>query len=149
MDDPSDEPPHRRERAAPDAAADPTGSTSSTPSARGESPSDRGPSVSAIGAEGCDSDEADADGPTDAEVADAKTYLTGSFPLSLDSNENIAGVLQSYQVTGRGIDYVNKRNGLIEKVTKADVVRVTQRLFDPEKFVFVVVGQPDGLAPTP
>lgn len=88
-------------------------------------------------------------GPTDEEVANAKTYLTGSFPLSLDSNANIAGVLQSYQVTNRGIDYVNKRNDLISKVTKADVVRVTQRLFDPEKFVFVVVGQPDGMAPTP
>ncbi len=87
-------------------------------------------------------------GPTDAEVADAKTYLTGSFPLSLDSNSSIAGVLQSYQTTGRGIDYVNTRNALIERVTKADVVRVTQRLFDPEKFVFVVVGQPDGLAAT-
>jgi zinc protease len=88
-------------------------------------------------------------GPTDAEVADAKTYLTGSFPLSLDSNENIAGVLQGYQITNRGIDYVNKRNDLISKVTKADVIRVTQRLFDPDKFVFVVVGQPDGLAATP
>jgi zinc protease len=88
-------------------------------------------------------------GPTDAEVADAKTYLTGSFPLSLDSNENIAGVLQGYQITNRGIDYVNRRNELISKVTKADVVRVTQRLFDPDRFVFVVVGQPDGLAATP
>ena len=88
-------------------------------------------------------------GATAAEVADAKTYLTGSFALSLDGDSKIAGALQSYQTTGRSIDYVNKRNALIDAVTLDDVNRAIKRLFDPDKFVFVVVGQPVGLPATP
>jgi zinc protease len=85
-------------------------------------------------------------GVTDAEVRDAKTYLTGSFPLSLDSNTEIASVLHSYQWDGRDAAYVNRRNSLIEAVTRADVERVLRRLYAPENFTFVVVGQPEGVA---
>lgn len=88
-------------------------------------------------------------GVTDAEVRDAKRYITGSFPLSLDSNVNIASVLHDYQWDGRDIDYVNRRNALIEAVNKADVERVIRRLYNPAAFTFVVVGQPEGLAATP
>jgi zinc protease len=86
-----------------------------------------------------------ADGPTQKEVDDAIAYLTGAFALSLDSNRNIAGVLHAYHVQGRPIEYVNERNDLIRAVTLADVNRVIRRLFDPEAFTFVVVGQPTGL----
>jgi zinc protease len=88
------------------------------------------------------------EGPTDAEVADAITYLTGAFALSLDSNVKIASVLHGYQIAGRPIDYVNRRNDLIRAVTRDDVVRVIRRLFNPDSFTFVVVGQPDGMAAT-
>ncbi|MGE0044987.1 MAG: M16 family metallopeptidase [Hyphomonadaceae bacterium] len=80
------------------------------------------------------------EGPTQAEVDDAITYLTGSFALELDSNVGIAGVVHSYHVAGRGIDYINRRNDLIRAVTRADVQRVMRRLFDPDDFTFVVVG---------
>ncbi len=89
------------------------------------------------------------EGATEKEVADAKTYLTGSFALDLDGNSKIASVLQSYQVSGRPLNYVNERNDLIRKVTAADVNRVIKRLFIAENFVFVVVGQPVGMPPTP
>jgi zinc protease len=88
-------------------------------------------------------------GVTEAEVTDAKRYLTGAFPLSLDSNSSIASVLHGYQWTGRDIDYINRRNGLIDAVTRADVDRVLRRLYRPEAFTFVIVGQPVGMAPTP
>ncbi|MBL8551960.1 MAG: insulinase family protein [Hyphomonadaceae bacterium] len=87
-----------------------------------------------------------AEGPTQTEVNDAITYLTGSFALDLDSNVKIAGMVQAYQVAGRPIDYINRRNGLISAVTLADVNRVIRRLYDPAKFSFVVVGQPANLA---
>ncbi len=88
------------------------------------------------------------DGATQAEVNDAITYLTGSFALDLDSNSKIAGVVHGYQTAGRPIDYINRRNDLIRAVTLEDVNRVIRRLFDPEDFTFVVVGQPEGLEAT-
>lgn len=86
-------------------------------------------------------------GVTEKEVADAKQYLTGSFALDLDSNAKIVGVMHSYHWQGRSVGFVNQRNALIQAVTRQDVERVVQRLFKPEAFTFVVVGQPGGMAP--
>ena len=88
------------------------------------------------------------EGATQAEVNDAITYLTGSFALELDSNSKIASVVHSYQAAGRSIDYINQRNDLIRAVTLEDVSRVIRRLFNPDAFTFVVVGQPEGLEAT-
>jgi zinc protease len=88
------------------------------------------------------------EGATQAEVNDAITYLTGSFALDLDSNSKIASVVHGYQTAGRDIGYINRRNDLIRAVTLADVNRVIRRLFNPDAFTFVVVGQPEGLTPT-
>jgi zinc protease len=85
------------------------------------------------------------DGATQAEVNDAITYLTGSFALDLDSNSKIASVVHGYQAAGREIEYINRRNDLIRAVTLDDVNRVVRRLFNPEAYTFVVVGQPEGL----
>ena len=85
------------------------------------------------------------EGATQAEVDDAITYLTGSFALDLDSNAKIASVVHGYQTAGRDITYINRRNDLIRAVTRDDVNRVIRRLFNPENFTFVVVGQPEGL----
>jgi zinc protease len=86
-----------------------------------------------------------AEGATQAEVNDAITYLTGSFALDLDSNAKIAGMVHGYQVAGRDVGYINRRNDLIRAVTREDVNRVIRRLFNPDAFTFVVVGQPEGL----
>lgn len=85
------------------------------------------------------------EGVTDKELADAKTYLTGEYPLRFDGNGKIAGILTGMQLMGMPRDYVNTRNGMIEKVTAADVKRVADRLLDPAKLEFVLVGLPVGL----
>lgn len=85
-------------------------------------------------------------GEIDAEaLGDAKTYLTGSFPLRLTSNDQIAGMLVSMQVNDLGIDYLERRNDYIEAVTLDDVRRVAARLYDPADLLVVVVGDPEGL----
>lgn len=89
-----------------------------------------------------------AGGVTDAELAEAKTYLTGSYPLRFDGNGPIADILVGMQLDGRPMDYVQKRNGYIEAVTKEDIARVARRLMTPEGLRFVVVGQPAGLSAT-
>jgi zinc protease len=90
-----------------------------------------------------------ADGPTEKELADAKSYLTGSFALRFDSNAKIANQLLWIQQEELGLDYVDRRNGEIEAVTLADVKRVAKRLFDGQELIVTIVGKPVGLAATP
>ena len=87
-------------------------------------------------------------GASAAELADAKTYLTGSFPLRLDSNGKIANLLVGIQLQDLGIDYIDRRNGYIEAVTLDDVNRVAASLLDPDSLLVVVVGKPAGIKAT-
>ncbi|MEL7346314.1 MAG: pitrilysin family protein [Pseudomonadota bacterium] len=86
-----------------------------------------------------------AEGVTDEELADAKRYLTGAFPLRFDTNAKIAGFMIRAQQAGLSRDYVDLRNGLIEAVTREDIARVAARLLDEEALSIVVVGTPEGL----
>ena len=88
-------------------------------------------------------------GVADKELADAKTYLTGEYPLRFDGNGKIASILTGMQLMGMPRDYVNTRNARIERVTAADVRRVAQRLLDPARLEFVLVGRPEGMASQP
>lgn len=84
-------------------------------------------------------------GVTAQEVQDAKTYLTGAYPLRFDGNATIAGILVGMQMIGLEPDYVNTRNERVERVTLEDVNRVAAELLDPDGLHFVVVGKPEGL----
>ena len=85
------------------------------------------------------------EGVSEAELDAAKQYLTGAYPLRFSGNGSIARQLLAIQVAGLDIDYVNRRNGLVEAVTAEDVSRVARRLLDPKELSFVVVGRPEGL----
>jgi zinc protease len=87
------------------------------------------------------------DGATAQELADAKTYLTGSYPLGLDSNVKIARTLNAYQRQGLTPDYVEKRNALIQAVTLQQVNAMAKKWYDPSKLVVVIAGTPDPAAP--
>ncbi len=86
------------------------------------------------------------DGATPEELADTKTYLVGSFPLRFTSNSSIAGILVAMRIYNLGIDYLDRRNALIEAVTLGDVNRVAKTLLDPAALTMVVVGEPQGIA---
>ena len=85
------------------------------------------------------------EGPSAEELAAAKKYLTGSYPLRFTSSSRIADMLVGLQFEGLEPDYFAKRNGYIEKVSLADVLRVARELLKPERLTFVVVGKPAGL----
>lgn len=83
-----------------------------------------------------------AEGPTPTELENAKKYLTGSFPLRFDTNAKIANQLLGILQDDLGIDYVDKRNGLIEAVTLADVKRVASGLLKSDDLIVTIVGKP-------
>ncbi|PPR21932.1 MAG: putative zinc protease [Alphaproteobacteria bacterium MarineAlpha10_Bin2] len=80
------------------------------------------------------------------ELSVAKQYLTGAFPLRLDTGSKVAGILVQMQFESLGIDYLERRNGYMEAVTLDDIGRVARRLLDPARMRIVVVGDPEDLA---
>jgi len=88
------------------------------------------------------------DGPSEEELRDAKIYLTGSFPLRFSSSGRISGMLIGMQLNYLGIDYLDRRNALIEAVTLDDARRVARRLYDADKLTVIVVGRPEGVTAT-
>lgn len=87
-------------------------------------------------------------GVTAAELSDSKTFLTGSFPLRFTGSARLAGMLASVQLENLGIDYLNRRNGLIEAVGLEDVNTLARSLLNAEALTFVVVGRPQGVLPS-
>ena len=88
------------------------------------------------------------EGATEAELTDARTYLTGSFPLRFTSTDSIARMLVGMQYNDLGIRHIDERNSFIEAVTMDDIRRVAKRLLKPEDLTIVVVGKPAGVKAT-
>lgn len=88
-------------------------------------------------------------GITAQELAETKTYLTGSYALRFDGNSSTAGMLAGMQLEHLPIDYAMTRNARIEAVTLEDVQRVARRLLQPDGLRFIVAGQPAGVTPGP
>jgi zinc protease len=80
------------------------------------------------------------EGITKNDLALAKKYLIGSFHLKLDTNSNLSHFLTYMQLRDLGIDFLEKRNSLIEKVTLEEVNRVAKTLLDPQRLFIVTVG---------
>ncbi|OAN69669.1 zinc protease [Rhodobacteraceae bacterium EhC02] len=88
------------------------------------------------------------DGVSQDDLDNAKTYLTGAYPLRFDGNGTIANIIVGMQMRGLPIDYAATRNDQVNAVTLEDVNRVARSLLDPAQLSFVVVGQPEGLTGT-
>ena len=89
------------------------------------------------------------DGPSTEEVSDAILYLTGAWPLRFTSTTRVAQTLLAIQRNSLGVDYLDRRNGLIEEVTVEDTQRVARQLYTPDALTVVVVGQPAGVVAEP
>ncbi|MGO4333666.1 M16 family metallopeptidase [Labrys sp. KB_33_2] len=85
-------------------------------------------------------------GPAAAELESAKKYITGSYALRFDSSTKIANQLTMIQIEQLGIDFIDRRNGLVEAVTLDDTKRVARRMFGGGKPFVVAVGRPEGLS---
>jgi zinc protease len=83
-------------------------------------------------------------GPTDEELEKTKSFLKGSYGLYFDTSSKIAAQLVQIQLDNLGIDYIDRRNGMIDAVTRADAQRMAKRLFDG-KMLVTVVGRPQGV----
>lgn len=77
---------------------------------------------------------------SDQELAEAKSFLIGSFPLRLDSTAKLAYVLAQVEFFGLGFEYFSQYPKWIDRVAKEDVQRVAKQYLDPQHYALVVVG---------
>jgi len=87
------------------------------------------------------------DGPTADELDKTKRFLIGSYPLRFDTSGKITANLLDIQIENLGIDYIDKRNALIEAVTIADIRRAARRFLAEVKLLVMLVGQPEARKP--
>ena len=88
------------------------------------------------------------EGPTQKELDDAKSYLKGSQMLALDTSSKLAQALLQYQLDKLPIDYIEKRNALVDAVTLEDARRASRRLWG-QGLLTVIVGRTPQAAAQP
>ena len=88
------------------------------------------------------------DGPTQKELDEAKSYLKGSQMLALDSSSKLAQALLQYQLDKLPIDYIEKRNALVDAVTLDDAKKAAQKLWG-QGLLTVIVGRAPQAAAQP
>jgi len=88
------------------------------------------------------------EGPTQKELDEAKSYLKGSQMLLLDTSSKLAQALLQYQQDKLPIDYIEKRNAIVDAVTLDDAKQAARRLWG-QGLLTVVVGRAPQAAAQP
>jgi zinc protease len=74
------------------------------------------------------------------EITDAKAYLTGVFPLRIETQEGMVDQLVQIKMMGLPDDYLHIYRDRINAVSIADIRRVAGDYVTPDKAALVVVG---------
>jgi len=85
-------------------------------------------------------------GPTQQELDEAKSYLKGSQMLALDTSSKLASALLQYQLDRLPIDYIEKRNAIVDAVTLDDAKRAARRLWGHGLLTVIVGREPQAAA---
>lgn len=80
------------------------------------------------------------EGISDQELADGKSNLIGSYLVNLATHPEIAYRLLQLEQYQLGLDYFQKRAGLIRKVTKAQVNKALRQHIHPECWSVSIAG---------
>lgn len=84
---------------------------------------------------------------TEEELFDVQSNYIGRLPLQLESNEGVAGSLVHIERHDLGLDYYRRYPGLIEKVTREQILKIAAEFLHPDRLAVAVAG-PDQEAST-
>lgn len=77
---------------------------------------------------------------SDEELQNAKSYLTGVFPIRLETQEGLIDQLLQMQMYNLPADYLHKYRDRVRAVTRDEVQRVARQYITPDRVAIVVVG---------
>jgi len=82
-------------------------------------------------------------GPTPMELAEAKSYMTGVFPVRLETNSGVASQLLGAELYGLGMDYIDRYVALINSVSLEEVSAAARRYLAPRGYALAIAGSYD------
>jgi zinc protease len=74
------------------------------------------------------------------ELADVQTYLTGSLPLSLETNEGVAGAILNMTRHELGLDYLSRYPDLVNQVTPRRIQEAARKWLDADNLAVGIAG---------
>jgi zinc protease len=77
------------------------------------------------------------------ELADAKSYMTGSLPLALELNAGVASLLLNIEYYALGLDYLDRYPDIINALTLEQVHKAAQAHLDEDRFAVGIAGPPE------
>ncbi|HEY6660751.1 MAG TPA: pitrilysin family protein, partial [Pyrinomonadaceae bacterium] len=81
---------------------------------------------------------------SEKEIADAKSYLTGVFPIRLETQEGLTDQLVQIKMLNLPTDYLQNYRDRVQAVTIDEIQRVAKKYVKPDEAALIVVG--DGLS---
>jgi zinc protease len=76
---------------------------------------------------------------SEEELENAKKYLTGSFPLRLDTQGKLAALFMQIEYFGLGSDYVDRYPGIIRSITREKILEVARKYLEADSWLTVAV----------
>jgi zinc protease len=77
---------------------------------------------------------------SEKEIADAKSYLTGVFPIRLETQEGLTDQLVQIKMLNLPDDHLERYRERVQAVTIEDIQRVAEKYVKPDEAALVVVG---------
>jgi zinc protease len=74
------------------------------------------------------------------EIGDAQSYLTGVFPIRLETQEGLADQLVQIKMLNLPDDYLQKYRDQVQAVTIEQIQRVAEKYVKPDEAAVIVVG---------
>ncbi|MBT3338841.1 MAG: insulinase family protein [Anaerolineae bacterium] len=79
-------------------------------------------------------------GVTEEELLDNQTNYIGRLPLSLESNQGVAGALLNIERYDLGLDYYRNYPDLVRAVTRDDILAVARKYIEPARVAIATAG---------
>jgi predicted Zn-dependent peptidase len=84
---------------------------------------------------------------TDEELADAKSFLTGVFPIRAETQEGLTGLISNQILYDLPTDYLQSYRKNISAISSEEVQRVAGEYVRPDEFAMVIVGDAKEILP--
>ncbi|MEJ7846610.1 MAG: pitrilysin family protein [Pyrinomonadaceae bacterium] len=81
------------------------------------------------------------------ELADAKSFLTGVFPIRAETQEGLTGLLVNQQLYSLPEDYLQTYRDNVDAITADDILLAANKYIRPEQMAIVIVGDAEDILP--